>query len=77
MLSSLLFVLLLVLSTGYQATAQSEEGGSGCNYMGCLWEENLCDFQPGNPNDCSVGCYYIQGLHCQATSGTDCDVRQC
>lgn len=75
MLSSLLFALLLVLSTGNQVTAQS--GGSECNGMGCLWDKTLCELEPGNPNGCSVGCYYIPGLHCQATSGEDCNVRQC
>lgn len=79
MFSSLLFALILVLSAGYEASAQSvpTENEPGCNNMGCLWEENTFDLQPGNPNDCTVGCYYIEGLTCQATSSTECFGQQC
>lgn len=40
MFSSLLFALILVLSAGYEASAQSvpTENEPGCNNMGCLWE---------------------------------------
>jgi hypothetical protein len=48
-----------------------------CNNMGCLWEETNCSLEPGNPNDCPVACYFIEGLECQATSMEDCDVGIC
>jgi len=43
-----------------------------CNNMGCIWDES------GNCGDnCPVACYYIEGLSCQATSTTDCDLDIC
>lgn len=74
--SSLLFALLLVLSTGYQASAQVPTENT-CNDMGCIWNESNCSLEPGNPNNCTVSCYYIESLSCQATSTTDCNNGQC
>lgn len=79
MFSSLLFALILALSIGNNASAQSSDPGEhpGCNDKGCLWEETNCDFQPGNPNNCPVACHIIEGLTCEELSSTDCNVSIC
>lgn len=70
--SSLLFVVILVFSAENKASAESL-----CSNMGCLWDETNCELKPSNPNECNVGCVYMEGLSCAIESSTECNSTTC